>query len=114
MLLRTMPALKSRRRIVMNKTEKGWMAAVADLGCIVCKNEGYGFVPCCVHHLLSGGRRIGHLKTIGLCPSHHASGVKTAEFCSRHPWAREFEKRYGTEENLLKQTQGLINDTDPA
>ena len=114
MLLRTMPALKSRRQIDMTKTEKQWMAAVADLGCIVCRNEGYGFVPCCVHHLLSGGRRIGHLQTIGLCPSHHASGVKTAEFCSRHPWAREFEKRYGTESSLLKQTQGLINDTDPA
>ena len=109
MLLRTMPVLKSRRRIVMNKAEKGWMAAVADLGCIVCLNEGYGFVPCCVHHLLSGGQRIGHLQTIGLCPSHHSSGVKTAEFCSRHPWVREFEKRYGTEENLLKQTQLILN-----
>ena len=55
---------------------------------------------------------MGHLNTIGLCPGHHASGVKTAEFCSRHPWLREFEKRYGTEESLLKQTQGLINDTN--
>ena len=114
MLLRTMLVLKSRLPIVMNKAEKEWMAAVAELGCIVCKNEGYGFVPCCVHHILSGGRRLGHLQTIGLCPSHHAAGVKTAEFCSRHPWLREFEKRYGTEENLLKQTQGLINVADTA
>ena len=114
MLLRTMLVLKFRLPIVMNKAEKQWMAAVAELGCIVCKNEGYGFVPCCVHHLLSGGHRMGHLQTIGLCYSHHASGVKTAEFCSRHPWVREFEKRYGTEESLLKQTQGLINDTDAA
>ena len=112
MLLRTMPVSKSQLLNSMNKAEKGWMAAVAELGCIVCKNEGYGFVPCCVHHMLSGGRRMGHLNTIGLCPGHHASGVKTVELCSRHPWLREFERRYGTEESLLKQTQGLINDTD--
>ena len=104
--------LKYRHQRAMTKAEKKWRQSVAELGCIVCLNEGYGFVPCCVHHLLSGGQRMGHLQTIGLCPSHHASGVKTAEFCSRHPWVREFERRYGTEESLLKQTQGLINDTD--
>ena len=114
MLLLITQGLKSRRRTGMNKSEKRWMSAVADLGCIVCMNEGYGFGPCCGHHILSGGRRLGHLQTIGLCPSHHAAGVKTAEFCSRPPWLREFERRYGTEENLLKQTQGLINDTDTA
>ena len=112
MPLRIMLVLKSRLLNSMNKAEKGWMAAVADLGCIVCLQAGFGYVPCCVHHILESGRRKGHLHTIGLCPSHHASGVKTAEFCSRHPWVREFEKRYGTEESLLKQTQGLINDTD--
>lgn len=86
------------------------MEAVQRLGCIVCRNEGRGYVPCHVHHLLQGGRRIGHLSTIGLCPTHHNDGVRNAQATSRHPWKRDFEKRYGTEHELLKATMKMIDN----
>lgn len=96
--------LKYRRQRAMTKAEKKWMQAVAELGCIVCLNAGFGYVPCCVHHILESGRRKGHLHTIGLCPGHHASGLNTKEVVSRHPWLQEFERRYGTEKELWKKT----------
>ena len=91
-------------RQAMTKAEKKWMASVAELGCIVCLNAGFGYVPCCVHHILESGRRKGHLHTIGLCPGHHASGLNTEKVVSRHPWLKEFERRYGTEKELWKKT----------
>ena len=91
----------------MTKEEKKWMSAVADLGCIVCLDE-HGFVPCHVHHILVNGKRSGHLNTIGLCPTHHESGIRNAFAVSRHPFRREFEARYGTEWELLLKTKELI------
>ena len=91
----------------MTKAEKKWMAAVADLGCIVCLDE-HGYVPCHVHHILVAGKRSGHLNTIGLCPTHHSSGIRNAFAVSRHPFRREFEARYGTEWELLLKTKELI------
>ena len=96
--------LKYRHQRAMTKVEKKWMQSVAELGCIVCLEAGFGYVPCCVHHILESGRRKGHLHTIGLCPGHHASGLNTEEVVSRHPWLKEFEKRYGTEKELWKKT----------
>jgi len=89
--------------------EQRWMDAITDLGCIVCAREGRGYVPACVHHLLRGGRRIGHLHTIPLCPAHHSGGVCNDEYVSRHPFKREFERRYGTEEQLLEDTRRRVN-----
>lgn len=51
-------------------------AAIRDIGCIVCRARGLGFVPCEKHHLLTTGRhgtgkRRGEQATVGLCPYHH-------------------------------------------
>lgn len=94
----------------MTKSEQKWCDSVRQLGCIVCRNEGRGYVPCSVHHILSGGRRIGHHHVIGLCPTHHQSGLNNDQFVSRHPFRRAFEKRYGTEDELLAQTRELVNN----
>lgn len=80
------------------------MAAVSALGCIVCRREGKGPTPADAHHLLRGGKKIGDKATIPLCVWHHRSGIKTPEIVSRHPWKKEFEKRYGTESELLELT----------
>ena len=65
-------------------------------------------MPCEVHHLLRNGKRIDDLHTIGLCPSHHRQGLNHPHFVSRHPWRREFEKRYGSEMEMLEITKKLI------
>ena len=74
-----------------------------DIGCIACyKDHGVFGTPAHAHHLLSGGRRISHLHTIGLCELHHvgADGIHT-----RKRWVRD---TYGTDNELLALTNELL------
>lgn len=93
----------------MTKSQKAFQDRVRALGCIVCHGQGVDS-PCDLHHLLRGSRRIGEDSVIGLCPMHHRSGLNTEEFVSRHPWRREFEARYGTEDELLQKTRELCGE----
>ena len=93
----------------MTKSQKAFQAQARDLGCIVCHGEGVDS-PCELHHILRGSRRIGEDSVIGLCPMHHRSGLNTEEVVSRHPWRREFEARYGTEDELLQKTRELCGE----
>lgn len=80
---------------------------VAELGCIVCKNMGYPDTPAQIHH--PWGRKHGcEFMVLPLCFQHHQSGVKNERFVSRHPYKKEFIKRYGTEESLLTQVEALL------
>jgi len=77
--------------------EKRWLDALVEHGCIACFT-GHGGTgrPVEVHHILRGGRRLGHLFTLPLCVIHHRDG-QTA----RHPYKARFEQAYGTELELL-------------
>lgn len=92
----------------MTRAEKDWFRAITELGCIVDRLQFGARVPPERHHLLRGGRRIGHMDSIPLCPAHHRSGRNDAACVSRHPWKRAFEKRYGTEQFLLETTRELV------
>jgi hypothetical protein len=81
------------------------MGIVAGLCCVVCRNLGYGDSPAEVHHvryLAGGGQRSSNLDTIPLCPNHHRLGGWGVAY---HAGPEEFERRYGTEEQLLNQTR---------
>ena len=90
----------------MNKDQKRFQDRVRALGCIVCHGKGVDS-PAEIHHVLNGSRRIGEDSVLGLCQIHHRGQINTAEVVSRHPWRREFEARYGTEEELLTKTREL-------
>ena len=90
----------------MTKTEKAFQGRVRALGCIVCKGEGVDS-PAEIHHILSGSKRLGEDHVLGLCQIHHRGQINTPKAVSRHPWRREFEARYGTEEELLEKTREL-------
>lgn len=92
----------------MTNAEKAWLDAICRLGCCVCLRTGLGATPAEPHHLLSGGRRIGHLSAIPLCQRHHRSGGINAVWISRHPHRWAFVKRYGSEEELLAWTQEQV------
>lgn len=92
----------------MTSAERDWCDQITRLGCIVCYLHGFGHTPAAVHHILKGGRRIGHMHTIPLCYTHHNSGVNTRIAVSRHPYRAEFERRYGTESYLLGKTRELV------
>lgn len=77
------------------------MDAIISYGCVACRLDGFGQRAPAVHHMLRGGRRIGHLFTLPLCdPGHHQNGA-TLGLLSRHPWKAQFEAKYGTEAFLL-------------
>jgi hypothetical protein len=80
--------------------ERDWMDFVANFGCVVCWQQFGIKTPCAVHHIVVGGRRKGHMFTIGLCdPGHHQNAPITDKI-SRHPWKARFESAYGTEDEL--------------
>jgi hypothetical protein len=82
-----------------------YMRDIASLGCIVCHKFLHMFSPADAHHILRGGRKIDDYHTIPLCYAHHRSGNKNEDYVSRHPWHTEFEKRYGSEWDLLALTK---------
>lgn len=89
--------------------EKAWMDWIRAYGCIACRLDGAGYVPAVVHHILRGGRRIGHLHTIPLCdPGHHQLDSSSGKI-PRHPFKARFEARYGTEQELLERLQTIRN-----
>ena len=92
----------------MTKAESEWCDAITAIGCIACLLQGFPGTPGEVHHLLSGGRRIGHLHTLCLCaPGHHRYGDGVRKI-SRHPTKARFESAYGTEASLLEKTRELV------
>lgn len=89
--------------------ERVWMDRITQIGCIVCWLQGYPKTPGAVHHLLRGGRRIGHLDTICLCdPGHHQNAPAGSGKISRHPNKARFEEAYGPEERLLEKSRELV------
>ena len=94
----------------MNREERDYQRDVREIGCICCLISLNVRSDCDIHHILSGGKRIGEMHVLGLCPSHHRSGLNNDVVTSRHPWRTAFQARYGTEEQLMARTQALVAD----
>lgn len=103
-ILKRSPMKKATKKPRTTKIKKH-MSAVADLGCVVCRNLGYGKTPAELHHprfLAGGGQKSSDDDVIPLCPNHHRLGGYGIAY---HAGAKEWERRYGTEEILLEQTR---------
>lgn len=92
----------------MTNAEHAFQDAVRQVGCIVCLTSMNIRSDCDIHHLLSGGRKIGEMDVLGLCDKHHRNGGDNKDWTSRHPHRVRFEKRYGTEQSLLAKTRELV------
>ena len=88
----------------MHKVDE-WFSLLHEMGCIVCLNEHGVISPPDIHHIHKNTRRVDDLHTIPLCPTHHRVGVNSATAVSRHPWKKEFERRYGTEWELYEDVK---------
>ena len=88
----------------MNKKEKEHLSKVASLGCFVCKNPETQ-----IHHIRPKGtgigRRSSHFETIPLCYNHHQGQF------SIHNNKKAFEKKYGTEKELLEIVKRRLNES---
>lgn len=86
------------------KSEKDHLERVVSLGCVVCRNLGYGPTPAMAHHILTGqgmSQRAGHFCVIPLCSDHHQNGGFGVAI---HAGQKTFERMYGSELDLLDQT----------
>ena len=96
----------------MAKAGKEHMDRVAQLACIVCRNENLGDTPAEIHHAgtYSGGGR-DDMQVLPLCPIHHRIGDGKPKFQGHISIgfnAAEFERRYGTEQELLAQVRRAL------
>jgi hypothetical protein len=96
-------------KVAPTAAEADWMARAQAFGCIVCYlHAGHVRTPAAIHHILQGGRRMGHLYTLPLCdPGHHQNSPSPLKI-SRHPNKARFDAAYGTELELLAQLQQLL------
>jgi len=87
-----------------NRAEKEHMGKVAEIGCIVCLNEGHPETPCNIHHI---DRSRNHYRVLPLCPRHHSvqfGGLGEAIHAGRQTWV----SNHGTEQELLEQVNGML------
>ena len=93
---------------VSTVAERRHVARVVGLGCIVCRNLGYGASPAEYHHIREGqgaAQRAGNFLGIPLCDKHHRLGGRGVAF---HAGQKSFEAIYGSELDLLNQTIGEL------
>ena len=96
----------------MKKADKDYLSRVANLGCIVCRNLGFGIAPAeyvAIHHIRDGqgmSQKAPHTETLPLCAAHHQNGGRGVAL---HAGQKTWERLYGTERELLEQVRELLN-----
>ena len=85
-----------------NKKEREHLNKVAAMGCLICER------PANVHHIRHKvtciGIRSSHYETIPLCHFHHQGQF------SIHNNKKAFEKKYGSEKELLEIVKRRLNE----
>ena len=93
------------KKKVKTKAEKERLAQIGSMPCYACFQDGLE-TQSEVHHIRKHtgmGLRPPHSDTIPLCPAHHRNSK-----ISVHLGKKEFEKRYGTEQEILKKVNREI------
>jgi len=88
-----------------NKVERERLKTIGEMPCYACFQEGKE-VSSEVHHIRKHtgmGLRPSHFDTIPLC-----SGCHRTNKISVHLGKREFERRYGTEQEILEKVNREI------
>jgi hypothetical protein len=96
-------------KVAPNAEEQAWMDRARAFGCVVCFLQTGLRTPAAIHHILSGGRRMGHLFTLPLCDPGHHQNSRSKDKISRHPDKARFEAAYGTELELLGRLKILLS-----
>lgn len=73
------------------------------VGCAACR-FGHNMVThyVSVHHQRGRVQTLAHYFVLPLCAGHHQAGTGATWMTAVHPDKARFEKRYGTEEQLLR------------
>lgn len=82
-----------------------------EIGCIACIKDGNRNTYVSIHHIDGRTKPSCHQLVLPLCAGHHQD--KTGEdktLLAVHPWKKRFEKRYGTQLQLLAECMALLAD----
>lgn len=99
------------------KAEASRMDAIKQGPCVACHQRGVASWCPEVHHLLSGGRRIGHMATVGLCAWHHRAVIFShwtgAEMRAHYgpslnEGSKPFHQEFGSDAVLLGYQDALL------
>jgi hypothetical protein len=97
--------------------ESAWIVAIKEGRCVACYLRAQFNDGCDAHHLLSGGRRRGHLFTIGLCAWHHrgvpdmhctVKEMRELFGVSLMDGSKLFRDAYGTDDELLQLQKEVL------
>ena len=88
------------------KQQQIYLQKLVDLGCIACYKAGMETKPE-IHHIRDYGYR-NHWNCIPLCPAHHRPTAAVIGVPNIHGDKLEFERKYGTEKELLELCRKLI------
>jgi hypothetical protein len=88
----------------MTKELRKLYGKIAELGCSLCRHQGFAGTPAELHHIRRTGKR-SLAPVIPLCPYHHRGSNTSIHGMGR----KRFEREYAiTEEQLLVQTEELL------
>lgn len=109
------PAPRARLRskqLAVTDTEKVIWSKLAALGCVACRADG-NFNPHVSIHHVDGRTKPGcHMLVLALCSGHHqASTGEDKTLLAIHPWKARWEKRYGSQMDLVAENMKLIGET---
>jgi hypothetical protein len=95
--------------------EARFMDAIAALGCIACKKDGWHNPDVSVHHIDGRTKPGAHLLVLPLCAGHHQDGTgPNPTLIAVHPYKARFEERYGSQMELLDECGNLIKTIETA
>lgn len=96
------------------KDEIEYHARVAELGCHLAVTGMCGG-RLEIHHKTGAGmaRRASHYDVIPLCFNHHSAQTPLPFGHAVHKGTRSFEQRYGSQDDMIKMVQALLNFTPP-
>lgn len=79
------------------------------VGCAACRfGHGIENAYCSIHHIDGRTKPGVEWLTLGMCGSHHQTGAGGVE--AVHLFKKRFEKRYGTERELLARSIKFIQE----
>jgi hypothetical protein len=104
-------AMKTKQRPV-SAEEKALWSRLAALGCVACMKDG-NFNPHVSIHHVDGRTKAGcHQLVLPLCAGHHQDGTgEDKTMLAVHPWKAQFERRYGSQAELMATCRELLSTT---
>lgn len=90
--------------------EARFMDAIARLGCVACRADGWHNPEVSIHHIDGRTKPGAHFLVLGLCAGHHQHGTgQNTTLIAVHPYKARFEARYGTQRELLAECIERLN-----